>query len=246
MKTFTLLCLISTVLCADTRLEDSERGDLRKVVIRISEGAFTLEHLEELAQIELTRAPRVSLTSLTMIGSQAGFPLPKPDHYGFQTWLNIYNIKSEPNEIAEMVAIGQDAVLRVSDRNGTLTERILSGKNPLRIAVEGRDFQIVYVATDIPVGKYVRYREDIRFFIRTVSPLRVDTEEELFRMLQVVLPNVRVIMNVQNDGLFIDSPDYPFLNPFVRIERPPTREEYLRTKTLRCDNAIGPPWCKIQ
>ena len=235
MKTLSLLCLVTTLLYADTRVTDEERDGVRTVVITLSEGSFTLEHLEELSRLELSRAPRAALISLTMIGSRGGVPLPKPDHFGFQTWMSIYNARNELNEIAEMTAIHEDAVLRVRERNGTATERILSGTNPLHISAGGQDFQILSVFES---------REDIRFFISTAFPLRVDGGEELLRTLQVALPNTAITANVQNDGLFIDSAEYPFLNPFVRIDRPPTEDEYRRIKTLTCNNTRTPR-CEI-
>jgi hypothetical protein len=237
MNTLLLLCLITT-FCADKRSEDSVRDDLRMVTVRVSEGSFALEHLEELARLELSRTPHVNLIRLTMMGAQGWYSVPTPDHFGFQTWMNVYKSSNEPHEVAEMLAIRDNAVLRVRDRNGTVTEKILSGKNPLRIAVAGQDFQILYVFASL------WRQEDIRFFIRTASPLRVDAGAELLRTLQLALPNRAIIANVQNDGLFIGSPGYPFLNPFVRIERPPTEQEYLRMKTLMCDNTRMPP-CEI-
>jgi hypothetical protein len=239
MQTLLLLCLTATILCADTRLEDSASDDLRMVTIRVSEGSFTLEHLEELARLELSRTPHVNLIRLTIMGAQGWYSVPTPDHFGFQTWINVYSSSNEPNEVAEMVAIRDNAVLRVRDRSGMITEKILSGKNPLRIAVAGQDFQVLYVYASL------WRQEDIRFFIRTASPLRVDSGEELLRMFQVALPNRAIAVNVQNDGLFIGSPGYPFLNPFVRIEKPPTEQEYIRMKTLRCDSTRM-PMCEIR
>jgi hypothetical protein len=242
MKTIIWICLVTSSLRADSVFQDSSKGGLREVGISLSDGVFTAEHLEQLARAELERTPRATFIKLTMVGTKGGLPLPKATDaaYSFENWRRIYDLAT-PNEIAEMIRINDDAALIVRDRTGRLTERILTGRNPLRVAGAGQDFQIV----DIILSRAIAYGADIRFFLRTAGPLRVEAGEELLQMLQSSVPNSRVSASVQNNAWFVDDGDYPFLNPFVEREAEPTKEEYLQTKTLDCEYVAGSPSCTI-
>jgi hypothetical protein len=240
MKTITLIFLVAASLRADSTLWDSSRDGVREVTLTLSEGAFTEEHLDELARMELARTPRASFIKLTMVGAKGGLPGPRGASYGFADWLRLYD-PSRPNEIAEMIANGDDAVLRVRDLSGKLTERVLSGKNPLSVTVGGENFQIVYLS----IGVAVAYGGEVRVFFRTASTLRTQAGEALMRALQPSFPSFRISVLVQNDPWFVREGDYPIVNPFVENKKPPTPEEYLQIKTLTCRYADGPPTCGV-
>jgi hypothetical protein len=176
-----------------------------------------------------------------MLGAKGGLPLPKATTYSFASWLRLYNPPS-PNEIAEMIANGENAVLRVRDLSGKLTERVLSGNNPLSIAAGGETFQIVHLS----IGVAIAYGADVRVFLRTAAPLRTQSGEELMRALQPSFPNFRISVSVQTDPWFIGEDDYPILNHFVEHERPPTFEEYHQMRTLNCSYAGELPTCTLK
>ena len=80
-----------------------------------------------------------------MFGDQSGAPLPKADHMSYYDWRKVYEVISKtPSDIAEMLSIGNNAVLRVSRKNGTISRRVLQGHDPLQIDVEGQNYEIVY------------------------------------------------------------------------------------------------------
>ena len=241
MKAITLICLITAGLHADSVLWNRSRDGAREVALVLSDGAFTQERLEQLARVELARTPRANFIRLTMVGAKGRLPLPKATTYSFAAWLRLYEPPG-PNEIAEMIANGDDAVLRVRDLTGKLTERVLSGRNPLTIAVGEEDFQIVHVSA----GVAILYGGDVRVFLRTARPLRVETGEALLEALQASFPNFGISVSAQNIPWFVNEGDYPISNPFAENGRPPTPEEYLRTKTLRCSYVSGLPACRIE
>ena len=192
--------------------------------------------------MELVRTPRAGFIKLTMVGAKGVLPggrLPDAD-YGFADWLRLYD-PSHPTEVAEMIANGEDAVLQVRDLTGKLTERVLSGKNPLNITAGGENFQIVYLS----IGVAVAYGGEVRVFLRTASPLRTQTGEVLMRALQPSFPDFWISVLVQNDPWFVHEGDYPFVNPFVENKKPPTLEEYLQIKTLTCRYVDELPRCAV-
>jgi hypothetical protein len=243
MKTIVWICLVAASLRADSVFTDSSRDGLREFGITLSDGFFTPEHLEQLARAELARTPRATFIKLTMVGSKGGLPLPKaPDAiYSFENWLRFYDeAAATPNEIAEMIAINGDAVLIVRDRSGSLTERILAGRNPLRVTAGGQDLQIV----DVILIRAILYGADIRFFLRTTELLRVEAGEKLLEVLQSSAPKFRISATVQNNAWFVGD-EYPFFNPLVEQRIEPTKEEYLQTKTLECGYVAESPSCAI-
>lgn len=239
MKRAIWICIITASLRADSTYTDELRNGLREVGISIGDGSFTLEHLEQVARLQLDRTPQAKTLKLMMVGAKGGLPAPKAGPYDYESWRRLYDRSLGSNEIAEAIAIGSNAVLLVRDRSGKLTEHVLSGTNPLRIVAGGQDFEIVHMAL-------AGYSTNLTLFLQTRGALEVAVGRVLLQKLQALVPNFEISTLVENEAWFVRVVGYPILNPFVEHNRPLTAEEYRQMKTLSCRYVAEVPECTIQ
>ena len=142
-----------------------------------------------------------------------------------------------------MISIGDNAVIRMRDASGTVSRKVLAGKDPLIIDVESDRFEIVYIAFS-PPGRYVQ--QSINVYIQTDAPLRVDTGLDLLRRLDPIFPGFEVAVAARHDAWFIYEPSYPFFNPLTETLPPPVAAEYTKTQTLTCGDWTGAATCRLQ
>jgi hypothetical protein len=182
----------------------------------------------QLAQAELRRKPPVNFIHVYMFGPTGGPLLPKPDHYNYVSWrqINEHYLRSRM-EIGELIAVGANAVLRFRDAQGQITKRIIRGRDPLQIRIDGESFEIVHISS-AEVGKFPE------IYLRTSSTLSAEKGSDVLHGIERMLPDFHVSIYLRNDGLFIYEPKFPYLNPFQDEPTIPSEEEYRRTKTLEC------------
>jgi len=228
----------------DTVLREVNRTGMRQRGIAVSAGSFTETYIERIARAELAMKPRVHFTQLYVYGDKGGAALPKPPHVTYDYWSRMYrSLSQSPNEIAEMISIGGNAVLRMRDGAGAIHRRVLAGRDPLQLEVEGDQFEVLYIAFSTP-GPYILQRADV--YIRTDALLKTEAGLELLRRLQTLFTDLEVSIFARNDPWFIYEPTYPFVNPFVENQSPPTPEEYGKGQTLNCGRISGSPSCRVE
>ena len=244
MKSTVLLVSLAISCAGDTVLREVNRAGMRQKSVAMDAGSFTLAHVERFSRAELASKPRLNFIQLVMYGDKGGAPLPKPSHLTYEHWRGLHDsLGRSPNEIAEMVAIGNDAVLRMREANGNIRRRVLTGKDPLRIEIDGAHFEIVYVAFTAPSASILQ-RADV--YVKTESELKVEAGLGLLGKLQPVFPDLELFLAIRNDAWFIYEPSYPFSNPFVEERNPPTAEECAKTRTLKCGRWSGAASCRFQ
>ncbi len=243
MRTNAALLMFAMVCSGDTVLREVNRTGMRQKAIAVDAASFTEVHIERLARAELMAKPRVNFTQLSVYGEKGGPPLPKPSHTTFDHWQRLFgSLMQSQYQIAEMVSIGSNAVLRIHDSSGTVRRRVLAGSDPLQMEVDGDRFEILYFAFTAPAA-YIEQRVDI--YIRTDASLKVERGLELLRRLRPIFPDLEVSILVRNDPWFIYEPTYPFVNPFVENAIPPTPQEYSSGATLKCGRTSGSPFCRL-
>jgi hypothetical protein len=232
--------LLNIALTETAVIGELSREGIKSKAIKVTDRQIST--LERLCRDELAQGNQYKFIQLQIFGEAGGAPLPKPlSGYSFEYWRNFYNkLVNSPNEIAEMISIGNDAVLRVRNRSGHLTRRVLRGKDPLRLEEEEGDLELLHVAIDWG-SPYRLSRVDI--YARTGSTLGEDTGMRLWKKLRPLFPSFDLFLYIRNDGWFVYESSYPFVNPFEGESPPPSRERYNRTQTLSCGSWEGAPSC---
>ena len=205
---------------------------------------FNERQVQAIARAELARAPRADFTHLWFYGPKETAPLPQPDHVSYESWRRMYNLVSQStNEIAEVISIKGNAIMRMHKADGAVVNSILAGKNPLELPVGNDQYNIVYFAFG-SAGRFAAQNVDI--YIKTTAALDPSIGLILLRKLEPLFPALQVSVAIRRDAWFIFQPGYPFLNPFAEDLNPPTADEYKRTQILVCGHWTGSASCTIQ
>jgi hypothetical protein len=243
MKRFFCLLAVALITRGDTLLRKVEGDRTTQIAMRADPGEFSEAYVEHLATAELRRHPRSRFVQLLIYGSKGGPPLSKPDHVSFDYWRRMYETSvGSPNELAEMISIGNDAVLRVHGAAGNVSVKVLSGKNPLVVRVGDGTFEIVHFSFSTSMA----YGKQADVYLRTASPLADESGLAVLQRLQALFPDLRVSVSVRNDAWFIFERTYPFCNPLVTRSAPPTAEEYSQTKTMVCEHLTDVASCRLE
>jgi hypothetical protein len=207
----------------------------------LSPGAFGERYVEQIARGQLARTPRPHIIHLQIYGAGMGAPVPKPDHFNFEHWREEYQRETKLTfEIAEMIARGDEVVLRKRNATGTFSKRVLSGNDPLTLLAQGQKFEIVYFEFD------ANRLPTFSIFIRSTSPVAAKDGLALFQALETLFPKIDVSIAIRPDIWFVRATRYPFLNPFIQDLSPPNSEDYNRSRTVECDRLSGSASCKLQ
>jgi hypothetical protein len=242
-----IVCLLASVLAlqADTVLGEVTRAGVSQKGVRVTSGSFREGYVVRLAQAELAKKSHPNFVRVDIYGDKGGAPLPKPPGdltYGY--WRRLYEAqRGLQNELAEMISIGTNAVLRMRDAGGKVSRRVLAGRDPLQLEVQGDRLEIVYFGFSAP-GPYILQCVDV--YIRTDASLRTEVGLELLGALRPIFPDLEVSVSLRNDAWFILEPSYPFYNPLIEDQQPPTEEEYRKNRTLRCGYWTGSASCRLR
>lgn len=241
MKLMVGILMLVAAANADTLLGELSRDGMRRKYIKTAGGSFTVSHVERLCRAELKRKPKPNFIMLHVYGETGGDPLPQPAHgRTYDYWRGIYDQTPKVNEIAEMIAIGSNAVVRMREASGRVVRRVLSGQDPLQIDVRGEQYEILHIGFTNP-SPYILQRADV--FIQTGAFLQKEMGLELLRILKPVFADIEVSVYIRNDPWFINASNYPFFNPLIGDRTPPSQEEYRATPTLSCGYWTGLPTC---
>ncbi len=211
--------------------------------IRVKGSDFSQEQLVRLARQALG-GPSKSLVQVTLFGEGGGPPLAKPSHFDFEHWREMFEmLASKRMQIAEAISVNADAVLRVRQADGSVGKEILSGRDPLKLTLGGREFEIVYIGFSGP-GR-LGLQESVFVFVRSISPLDLTLGPGLFSKIEPLFPGLGVVVEVRNDAWFVYQQRYPFFNPFNPDRDIPSQREYEGSPTMRCTGGAAGPRCEL-
>jgi hypothetical protein len=242
-----LLGITPALICAvgETILwEDLRPGMLLKAVVSEA-GAFDQVNLSALCRRVLKQHGQRGFIQLQVFQDKRdAHPLPKPDHLLYNGWRRGHDdVAMSLKPVAEMIAIGRSAILRLRDQHGVVSETVLSGKNPLVFESRGSRFEVLHFAFGRP-GLHSLERADV--YARTDHPLDPEAGLGLLHTFQAMFPDMAVSVFVRNDAWFIYEQSFPFFYPFGEGMEPSSDEAFIGTHTLRCGTWSGSAACSLQ
>lgn len=244
MRALGCLLLIAAALGADVVYRESVSAGVRLKSIGLTPGSFSEGYVERLALRELAGGPRSRFVKIDIYG-QGGTPLPIPPHVSYESWRQMHDLaRQTPNEVAEVISIEGNAVLRMRDATGSLTRRVLVGRDPLQREVLGQHVEVVYIV--FSNGFRGDMARSVGVYALMPGPLTEQVGLELLGQLDRLFTGLQVSVVIRNDSWFIYSAGYPFLNPFVNDGVPPSDVEYDQTKTLVCGHWTGTSSCQYR
>ncbi len=144
---------------------------------------------------------------------------------------------------AELIAIGEDACMRVRDKLGQVNSSVLSGVRPDRLTLGEMQFQL---ADLLPYGiRTVDGQPELRLAFYYWAPRQFD-EEIVKRVLvdRVTRTGIPALtVSVEPWPWFILDEKFPMIAAYVVAGEPPTEDEYYAAHKTTCSSQQGRPVC---
>ena len=139
--------------------------------------------------------------------------------------------------MAEIIAHGEDAVLRLRNAAGVSSETVLSGKNLLHVNFDGTRFDIlkIYYHPLPPHTESILGDEAmISIYVRASRFPTVAQAREFSQRMQTRFQQKRIVLAFRSDSYFLTDSSFPIVYRFDSRPMPPSRQQYENSKTLYC------------
>jgi hypothetical protein len=243
MRVFLLIVGMAAVAVAQDAVQiwnDERPGFLKRGIVLGQ--SFDEEHISAFCQRTLDERSDLQFIQLTF-APQYLRQRPKIDHMTYADWKNWHDASAKSQgAVAELVAVKGDAVLRIRDARGRVTQKVLRGHDPLVFEVGGLTFHILYFAFSelspalIQVNSAEVYVESDRM---PSAELGADIREH-WRQL---FPQFTTSLLFRQDLWFVYNPGFPFFYPFGEEGEPPSEQVYGRTHIMYCMDSS--PVCRV-
>jgi hypothetical protein len=166
----------------------------------------------------------------------------------FPGWLQDYKTEPQnPPPTAELLKVGEKAVVRFRFRDGKIIERVVGTGNPLEIHYQGEAVKVLDIAPDPPrrIGE-LPYGGGEQFFIQTARPWTFKLAEGFDKFLHAATGLTSIEMTMEDGWWFAGEVSYPIYNRFLAYTQPPTFEQFKRHTRFYCDDLPPVPGRCIQ
>ncbi len=140
---------------------------------------------------------------------------------------------------ADVISVGEDALLRLRSRDGATAQQVLRGKDPTKIQVGGILFEIIFVAGRVRSrfeGCGVPGTVDPVLFLKTKAKLSPDICERVTSWLTARLGVNNLWIHIRNDDWFLCT-QFPVVFPFSSVETAPSESTYYGSPEYSCSNS---------
>jgi len=156
----------------------------------------------------------------------------------YDRWLRLYNeFGRNLFPMAEILAYGNNAVLRLRNGAGVCTEVVLSGDNFLRVKSGGMDFEILEIyfhplppSTEPSPGDEAM----VTIFVRASAFPDESRAREFSLLMQSRFQQKRVTVAFRADAFFLTDGMFPIMYRFDSTATTPGRDAYQKSKTMYC------------
>jgi hypothetical protein len=147
---------------------------------------------------------------------------------------------------SDVTSIGDNSVLRLRARDGTVTRRVLHGEDPTQVVVDGVSYEILFVTGRVRSrfeGCGVPGTIDPVLFLKTDATLNPAICQRVTSWLAATLGVNHVWTHFRNDRWFICS-QFPVVFPFLSAEPLPSSTSLVSSPEYSCSIFCeGSPRC---
>jgi len=237
-------------LLAQEILVDHRGDHYRRLLVFLPSERFTAIQCETLSRQYLGRPGAKDVIQVRFLDERSYEKwASKPSHVPYDGLVHLTS--RIPNQVAraEMIAIGDDAVLRFRGNTGKFTHKVLRGRDPLIGKMSDREFRIQWMEfwefgqnTEVPGA--TQYNERIDVFSTVSSSTQLDDVVRLFQNLSTTLRNVTVNLYASESGWFPFQDWQPLVNPFLTNFKPPSATQYSTERRFFCSGGTKQPDCR--
>ena len=158
------------------------------------------------------------------------------DDATYGSWRGLYSdYENGIPPFAELLAIGQNAAMRLRDNSGRVSLSVLEGQNPYDVRACGQYFSLAHLAVRHQANMISTFSDGLHFFLITTGTINEELTRCAREELQSSAPKMNVSVSIRNDRWFLLDPDYPVVLPFITDNSPPTEQDYERATYWECE-----------
>jgi hypothetical protein len=143
--------------------------------------------------------------------------------------------KAAVGPVAQVFAMGGSAKLTYRSGDDIRTEILFGRNDPSKIKIDGLAFELLHLRlAEVPHsgGKKPDYNFEV--FAEALDSLSAAAVAELTRRFERLTTATTIFVDVRPDIWFFDDDGFPEVLPWVRVEKPPTKLEYMVQHRLAC------------
>jgi hypothetical protein len=151
----------------------------------------------------------------------------------YDGWLKAYKSLQELFlfPVAELITMGDSAVLLIRDRQGRITSQVLQGDDPRMLIINGIRVRLLYFNTAGP-GR-PETEPWLQMYAAADGELSEPLAREALLNLAARVPYKTVYLEMRADVWFINEHGYPVM-PAFEESQPPARDQFIDSKTVVC------------
>lgn len=159
------------------------------------------------------------------------------DGAAYETWRAFYeDYEQEIPPAAEMLKIRGDVAMRLRDDKGNVSLKVLEGENPYNLSECRVPLALAHMS--IARANLPGFAHTLHLFLTTDGPIDEAVARCAFEELErrVSLPNTNMDLSIRHSPWFVVDSDYPVVLPFIKENKPPTKQEYEEALEWDCSN----------
>jgi len=146
---------------------------------------------------------------------------------------------------AELLQINGNVGIRLRDREGRITTKVLRGRNPYAITGCGTAFPVLHVSltTTRDLEDPQRSSSNLHFFVLSDSAVNQEIARCVLTKVRELGLGGNLAVSIRKDPWFIQDSDYPVVLPFLESIQPPSKEQYEKALQSYCGLYEGKVIC---
>jgi hypothetical protein len=137
--------------------------------------------------------------------------------------------------VGQAFAMRGSAILSYRSGDELRTEILFGREDPSRIEIGGLGFQILHLRlAEVPHSGGKKSDYNFQVFAKALNSLSAAAVGELTRRFQRLTTATTIFVDVRPDVWFFENSEFPEVLPWVRVEKPPTKLEYMVSHELDC------------
>lgn len=158
-------------------------------------------------------------------------------HIDYDWWASAFRWEANRIQPAALVVLSsRGGVLIMKSGSGEIHRRVLGGKDPLTVSVDGLESEILDIRfPGMAPRKSVGCEKDYAvIYVKAKRPLTEQATRITVATISAETTLTNALMLIRSDSWFIDDPYFPVIYPFEPQLIPPTAEAYSASKTAIC------------
>lgn len=239
LKLLAFFCLAATTVSSAQEVLYKLEGPVVQKDLLIQPADFSKAYVLKLASAFLDESRKANAAKLTVYTNRTTAFLLRGGKgvtdYSYGLWRFEYkDLLPKISAMAEVIKLKDRATLRIRDAGGRVEEVDIRGESLFHGRINDVDYDLLEVTFRKTLPYAATPKVSINFSIVVRQALTADTAWTVSKFIEEQAGINDISLVVRNDNWFIDDESYPWVNPFVPLDRLPTWDEYKDSVSYSC------------